>query len=108
MTITQLFDALAIRVDGPKAWNERFALAWEITDTGERYRMELSNGALVHHPTRRDGDADLTVSLTRRQLLGLLAGAGHDGIAMTGDTGLLSKLLSMLDNPDPNFLIVTP
>ena len=55
MTVTQLFDALAIRVDGPKAWSERFALAWDITDTGERYRMELSNGALVHsrHEPRR-------------------------------------------------------
>jgi alkyl sulfatase BDS1-like metallo-beta-lactamase superfamily hydrolase len=108
MTITQLFDALAIRVVGPKAWSERFALNWEITDTGERYRMELSNGALVHHPTRLDRAADLSISLTRQQLLGLLAGAGHDGVAMTGDTNLLPKLLSMLDDPDPDFPVVTP
>lgn len=108
MTTTRLFDALAIRVDGPKAWNERFALTWEITDSGERYRMELSNGVLVHFPIRRDRDADLTIGLTRRQLHGLLAGAGHDGVTMTGDTGLLPRLMGMLDDPDPDFPIVTP
>jgi alkyl sulfatase BDS1-like metallo-beta-lactamase superfamily hydrolase len=108
MTTTQLFDALAIRVDGPNAWNERFALTWDITDTGERYRMELSNGALVHFPISRDRDADLTISLTRPQLLGLLGGAGHDGVAMAGDARLLPKLLAVLDDPDPDFPIVTP
>ena len=41
-------------------------------------------------------------------MLGLLAGGGHDGVARTGDTSLLAGLLSMLDNPDPNFSVVTP
>ena len=60
----------------------------DLADRTDLYRMELS--------------------LTRPQLLGLLAGAGHDGVAMTGDTSLLPKLLSMLDDPDPDFSIVTP
>lgn len=108
MTVSQLFDSLAIRVVGPKAWNERFSLTWEFTDTGETYRMELSNGALVHFPTRRNRDADTVVRLTRRRLPGLLAGAGSGGVAVSGDTGVLPKLLSLLDDPEPDFAIVTP
>jgi hypothetical protein len=38
----------------------------------------------------------------------MLAGAGHDGVSMTGDARLLPKLLAMLDSPDPDLPIVTP
>jgi alkyl sulfatase BDS1-like metallo-beta-lactamase superfamily hydrolase len=41
--------------------------------------MELSNGVLIHHPTRRAEAADLTVTLSRLQLLAMLGGAGTDG-----------------------------
>jgi alkyl sulfatase BDS1-like metallo-beta-lactamase superfamily hydrolase len=108
MSTTQLFDSLAIRVDGPKAWSERLSISWEVTDTDERYRMELSNGALVHFPVRRLRDADLSITLTRSQLLGLLGAGRSDGVAMSGDPNVLSKLLSLLDAPDPDFAIVTP
>ena len=53
LSIIQLFDSIAIRVDGPGAWNERLSISWHFTDVHENYRMELSNGALVHYPTRR-------------------------------------------------------
>jgi alkyl sulfatase BDS1-like metallo-beta-lactamase superfamily hydrolase len=44
MTVTQVFDAIAVRIDGPKAWSESFSIMWHVSDAGERYRMELSNG----------------------------------------------------------------
>jgi alkyl sulfatase BDS1-like metallo-beta-lactamase superfamily hydrolase len=34
--------------------------------------------------------------------------ADRDGIATGGDTVLLGTVLSVLDQPDPNFAIVTP
>jgi alkyl sulfatase BDS1-like metallo-beta-lactamase superfamily hydrolase len=108
MTVTQLFDAIAIRILGPKAWSESFSIRWDVTDIGERYRMELSNGALIHFPTEREADADLSVSLTRVQLMGLLATGATDGISFEGDAGLLSKLLSLTEEPDASFSIVTP
>ena len=83
-------------------------MRWHFTDTDETYRMELSNGALVHFPTQRKEPADLVVTLTKPQLLALLAGGGHDGIALEGDPGTLSTILSVVDQPDPGFAIVTP
>jgi hypothetical protein len=71
LTITQLFDSIAIRINGPKAWGERLSIGWHFTDTHENYRMELSNGALVHYPTTGNHAADLSVTLTKPQLLQL-------------------------------------
>ena len=108
LTITQLFDSIAIRIDGPKAWRERLSVGWHFTDVHENYRMELSNGALIHYPTTGNQAADLTVTLTRPQLLLLLATAKPDGIDMSGDPAVLGQLMSLIDDPDPDFAIVTP
>jgi alkyl sulfatase BDS1-like metallo-beta-lactamase superfamily hydrolase len=53
LTVEQLFDSVAIRVNGPKAWSEHLTIDWHFTDLGERYRMALSNGVLVHADPRR-------------------------------------------------------
>jgi alkyl sulfatase BDS1-like metallo-beta-lactamase superfamily hydrolase len=108
MTITQLFDSVAIRVNGPKACSEHLSIGWHFTDAHENYRMELSNGALFHHPTTENQAADLTVTLTRPQLLGLLATGKPDGAALSGDASVLQRLMSLTDNPDPDFAVVTP
>ncbi len=108
LTVTQLFDSLAIRIVGPKAWDEHFSIAWRFTDADERYRMELSNGALIHHPTVGDDAADLSVTLSRPQLLGLLTTGNTDGVELSGDLGVLPRLTALTDAPDPDFAIVTP
>ncbi len=109
LTIEQLFDTLAIRVDGPRAAAESLVIDWQFTDTGTGIRLTLSNGALI--PTvnpKTDVKADLTLTLTKPQLLGLLGGGGLDGIELAGDPAALTRLLGVLDEPDPAFPIVTP
>lgn len=108
LTITQVFDSLAIRIDGPSAWSVAASIRWHFTDSGDTYRMELSNGVLIHYPTRRSDPADLVVTLTKAQLLGLLAGSGTDGIEMDGDPKTISTIVGLTGDPDPAFTIVTP
>jgi alkyl sulfatase BDS1-like metallo-beta-lactamase superfamily hydrolase len=108
LTITQLFDSLAIRIDGKRAWDTTATIRWHFTDTGETYRMELSNGALTHHPTSREHPADLVVTLTRPQLLAMLGGAGTDGVRFDGDPKIFATIAGLTDQPDPAFAIVTP
>lgn len=48
------------------------------------------------------------LTLTKPQLLGLLAGRGLDCIEHEGDVGVLTRLLGLLDEPDPDFAIMTP
>ena len=108
LTITQVFDSVAIRINGPKAWDTTATIRWHFTDVDQSYRMELSNGVLIHYPTGRSDPADLVVTLTKSQLLGLLSGSGSDGIAMDGDATTISRIVALTDRPDPAFPIVTP
>jgi alkyl sulfatase BDS1-like metallo-beta-lactamase superfamily hydrolase len=108
LTVTQLFDSLAIRVDGKQAWDTTASIRWHFSDSGETYRMELSNGALTHHPTRRTDPADLVVTLTHPQLLAMLGGAGTDGVRFDGDPTVVATITGLTDQPDPAFAIVTP
>lgn len=102
----QVFDAIAIRVDGPKAWAERLSIGIELTDLGETYRLDLRNGVLIHHSAQVDG-ADLILRMPKAALVGLLAGS-TDGMETEGDLGVLERLLAVLQAPDPAFAIVTP
>ncbi len=48
------------------------------------------------------------MTLTKPELLALLAGQDPAGLTSTGDMGALQRLLGLLDTADPGFRIVTP
>ncbi|NJP95096.1 MBL fold metallo-hydrolase [Nonomuraea sp. FMUSA5-5] len=110
LTPAQLFDSLAIRVNGPSAWTERFTIDWHLTDTGsgEHHRTTMSNGALIHEQSPSGGSPDLTLRLTKDRLLGLLAGDTDRGLDHDGDLAVLQRLIAVLETPTPDFAIVTP
>ena len=49
---------------------------------------------------KAQASAELTLNLTKAQLLGWLAGHGLDGIDYHGDANVLTTLMSLLDDPD--------
>ncbi|WP_194891359.1 alkyl/aryl-sulfatase [Catenulispora pinisilvae] len=111
LSIPQFFDSLAIRVNGPKAWDARAVTDWHFTDLDEHYRLTLENGVLTYIPLGGKTpaeDAEAAFTLTKPQFMGLLAGKGMDGIQHTGDATVLTTVLGVLDDPDPDFAIVTP
>jgi alkyl sulfatase BDS1-like metallo-beta-lactamase superfamily hydrolase len=108
LTVTQLFDTLAVRVVGPRAWNEDVSINWVITNTRDLYRLELSHGALIHFRVTTPRAADLSVRISRARLVHGVATGSFAGVDMTGDATVLSRLFALLDRPDPDFAIVTP
>ncbi|GJF32757.1 beta-lactamase-like protein [Kitasatospora sp. NE20-6] len=108
LTTDMLLDSLAVRIDGPEAWDDALTLDLDLTDEGHRHRLTLRNGALTHRATTVEAPVDLTLTLTKPQLLGLLAGSGLDGIRHEGDPAVLGRLLSYVTTPDKSFAIVTP
>jgi alkyl sulfatase BDS1-like metallo-beta-lactamase superfamily hydrolase len=60
LSVGQLFDSLAIRVNGPKSWEEHLTIDWTVTDLAHTYRTELTNGVLIQHVDPASGTADLT------------------------------------------------
>ncbi|MFI5040781.1 MAG: alkyl/aryl-sulfatase [Acidimicrobiales bacterium] len=108
LAVEQLLDSIAIRVNGPRAWDEHLTIDWVLTDAGHTYRTELTNGVLVQDVDPDRGGADVTLTLTKPQLLALLLGGGLDGVTTEGDVGVLQRLLGVIDPPSGAFPIVTP
>ena len=106
----QLFDAIAISVNGPKAWDLTIALDVGFTDLDANYRATLHNGVFVAVKKAPDAStADATIATTKPRMIGLLGGdLASPGLDITGDTGVLQTLLGVLDQGDPAFSIVTP
>ena len=102
----QVFDAIGIRIDGPRAWDENLSIGVALSDTSVSYRLDLRNGVLVHRAASTDG-VDLTIRTTRAGLPGLLGG-NLDAMTLDGDASVLSRLMAVLEAPDPDFAIVTP
>ncbi|WP_185990238.1 alkyl/aryl-sulfatase [Janibacter cremeus] len=109
-----LFDAIAVQINGPAAWDESLSIDVVLSDASERYRLRLSNGALTYSSQPQHGDPDATLTTTRRALPALaLGGLTADGLAdagieLTGDPSTIDRLSAVLDPGDPDFAIVTP
>lgn len=115
LTVRQVLDSIAIRVDGPRAWDEQLALCWVVTDEDAIHLVELRNGVLVHHTVAEPPPGVTTVTLTRLSLVGVvggtldLAAAVADGtVSIDGDPSTISRLVALLAPVDPDFAIVTP
>ncbi|MFI8290604.1 alkyl/aryl-sulfatase [Streptomyces sp. NPDC085614] len=111
LSVPMLIDSVAVRIDGPRAWDDDLTVDLVLTDDGTRRRLTLHNGALTHREVAAPRTpAGLTLTLSKRQLLGLLAGEGTEslGIGTEGDPALLTRLFSYVTKADPLFPIVTP
>ncbi len=110
----QLFDSMAVRVNGPRCWDERVTVDLELRDAGS-YRVRLANGVLTHTTALDGAPADVSLRMSRAALPALLAADSSTpetlaalGVEVAGDPGALVRLVAALDAPDPDFAIVTP
>ena len=115
LTIDQVFDTLAIRVNGPTVWDQRLDFEWVID--GDRYRVALANGVLTYRPAADHdaaaGDATLTAdratfmqATLAPQTFAALTQSGK--LQVDGDEASWTGMLAQLDSPDPSFDIVLP
>lgn len=115
LTVTQIFDSIAVRVDGPRAWDHHITISWVLTDEGTTYVTELRNGALNHHTAPAALPRTTTFHLTRPDLVGIVTGSldlsaaiAAGTVSVEGDAADLGRLVSLLAPVDPDFAIVTP
>ncbi|MGB3351209.1 MAG: alkyl sulfatase dimerization domain-containing protein [Mycobacterium sp.] len=107
----QMFDVLAISVNGPRAWDLDLAVDITFLDAATNYRLTLRNGVLVYRKVPADAaTAQATLNLASKlRLLTLAAGdSTSPGLEISGDAAVLESLVGALDKPDPGFNIVTP
>ncbi|MFA5710568.1 alkyl/aryl-sulfatase [Mycolicibacterium sp.] len=107
----QIFDALAISVNGPRSWHLDLAFDVTFDDLDVNYRLTLRNGVLVHRKVPADpSSATATLKLAAKtRLLSLALGDQCSaGLEIRGDAAALQEFTAVLDAPDPAFNIVTP
>lgn len=111
LTPEQIFDTLAININGPRAWDLDLTIDVRFVDTATDYRLTLRNGVLVHRKIANPA-SEATATVTFASKLRLLAFAAGDrdspGVQFTGDAAALPTLLGVVDRPDPGFAIITP
>jgi alkyl sulfatase BDS1-like metallo-beta-lactamase superfamily hydrolase len=114
LTVSQLLDSVAVRVDGPRAWDAHLIFSLEVTGNGI-FLAELRNGALTHRRVQAASSDGPVFTLTKAQLIGLLGGVIDLGSAVSsgditvkGDADVLTELVGYLAPVDPDFEIVTP
>jgi alkyl sulfatase BDS1-like metallo-beta-lactamase superfamily hydrolase len=111
LTPELFFDALAIQVNGPAAWELDLAARWKFPDHHATYRTTLRNGVFSY---TRDGHGEVALTLTVPQsALGALAAGDVDnargaGMALDGDISVLRQTLGVLQPGDPSFNIIEP
>jgi alkyl sulfatase BDS1-like metallo-beta-lactamase superfamily hydrolase len=115
LTVSQLLDAMAIRLDGPRAAERHLRIDLTVTGPDERHRIEVRNGVMRHRPGSHDPPAEAELIVEREALDRLLLKAADVGelaesgrLRVEGNGVKLGELLGLLDEPDPGFAIVTP
>ncbi|MEU1407430.1 alkyl sulfatase C-terminal domain-containing protein [Streptomyces sp. NPDC005728] len=73
LTLDQVFDSLAIRVDGRRSWDADITVRWNLKD-GEPVTMRLRNGVLTHVTGTGPaaGDPDVWITLAETDLRAVL------------------------------------
>ncbi len=114
LPVEQIFEGLAVALDGPKADGMVVGINWRFSDGSGNFHMRLKNGVL-NFWRDRDAVADATVKLSRTGLAAVLGGrttfqalvaAGE--ASAEGNFAALAGLLGLFRRPDPRFNIVLP
>ncbi|GAB16519.1 hypothetical protein GOEFS_004_00340 [Gordonia effusa NBRC 100432] len=105
------FDALAIQIDGPRAWDLNIELRWAFPDHDAVLRTRLRNG-VFSHDADSPGDVDATLTVPKGALAALatsdLERARAVGLTVDGTPAVVAQIFDVLDPGDPNFEIILP
>jgi len=115
ISLDMFFDYMAVRLNGPKAAGKVLDLDFHFTDSDQHHSVNISNGVLHHRQGTPTAEPDVSIELTRNAFVALtMLGTPPDqlvqagAITVTGNESALTDVLSMLDEFEFWFNIVTP
>jgi len=113
--INDLFDLMAVRLDGIKAEEKRIIINFRFIDVEKNYEFILENSVINYNADRQSDNADLTLNLKKRDFAEIVGGKANleekvelGEIKAEGDISKFTELLSLLDEFELKFNIVTP
>jgi alkyl sulfatase BDS1-like metallo-beta-lactamase superfamily hydrolase len=116
MPISDVFDYLGTRVNGPRAGTSQpVVINWTFTDTRESLTSTLEHGALTSTTRRMASDADAAVATTRRVFEAIVLGqrkladalAGGE-MTVRGNVDVVRRLWALIVDFPAGFPLVAP
>ena len=113
--LENLFQAMSVRLNGPRAEGKKFSFNLRFTDNNEVYLMTVKNAVLNIFPNKQDPEADATLTLSsldfKSMMLGIAAPmeiieAGK--LELDGNAIALVEFSGLFDQFNRRFPIVTP
>ena len=115
MPLTDLYKAMAVRLNSDTAKSVNLRLNLEFTDLDATHLLQIKRSVLHGWENRRDDDADATLKLTslrfKELMLGAIDGAtliSNGELTIEGDLAALGKLPGLFDQFVRRFPIMTP
>jgi len=110
-----LFDALATRLNGPKADGVALSLNIHFSNLDKNYYLWIENAVLHHQQRDQDPSADVTLHIDSKLYMDIILGEASFGELVTGDKLnidgsklALAKFFSLIETPQMAFNIVEP
>lgn len=115
LPLKNLFQALAVRLNGPRAEGKDLRFRLFFPDLGQSYLLVVKHSVLHAFPERTDPEACTQLILSSSDFKALMAGLTTAAALITagkmrweGNLKVLEEFASLLDSFDPFFPLVTP
>jgi alkyl sulfatase BDS1-like metallo-beta-lactamase superfamily hydrolase len=115
MPLENLFQALAIRLNGPQAEGKRIVLNLYFTDLNQPYLLTVENSVLNAFAGKQDSRPKTKLTLSSLDFKYLMSGLisatdliAESRLVLEGDLEVLLEFAGLLDQFNPFFPIVTP
>lgn len=113
MTTELWLNSLAISMDSKKADGMQFVINLKTPDNGESFVVEMSNSALTNIKGQQAKNPDLTITVNRSDLNGVMGGktsfdqlAAQGKVTFDGDRSKFEQLKSVMTTFTPDFELV--
>ena len=113
--LENLFQAMAVRLNGPKAETTRLTLNFRFTDLDKDYLLQIDNAVMHAFPDRVADAPDAMLTMAsldfKRMMMGLTEGATlirEKKLAVEGNPEALLALTTLFDQFERRYPIVTP
>ncbi len=115
MPVSMILDLLAVQLDGPAAAGRHIRVNLDVTDTAEKFLMELRRSVLHGFADKQADDAAVTLSMTSSVFKAIairqidVGDAVADGDVITsGDLAAFEELMGLVDQFSLWFNIIEP
>lgn len=113
MTTELWLNSLAISMDSKKASGMKFVINLKTPDNGDEFVVEMSNSALTNIKGQQAKNPDLTITIDRKDLNGVMGGqttfdqlAVQGKVRFDGDRSKFDQLKSVMTTFTPDFELV--